>query len=351
MTEAARSRRRKDINRLVGTREDVGAGSQEAVAGSVSTVRYSIVVPVYKNEESIDRLLRTLEGVVAQLDGRAELVLVVDGSPDRSLERLQDLLPTFKLSAQVVSHSRNFGAFAAIRTGISQARGEYIGVVAADLQEPPELLLEFFKILSAGVADVVIGRRDRRDDPSSSAGASRLYWNLYRKFVLPEIPEGGVDVFGVNRVAAQELLRLNESSSSLIGQLFWVGFRRVEVPYHRQARQEGKSAWTLAKKLRYMSDSIFSFTSLPIRVLTAIGATGLALTVLLSIIVFSAWLAGAVGEPGYTPLMLVLLGCTFLLVLSLGIVGNYVWRTYENSKQRPVAIVSKVEDYGRGRGE
>jgi hypothetical protein len=178
-----------------------------------------------------------------------------------------------------------------------------------------------------------------------------VYWKLYRRFVIPEVPEGGVDVFGVNRAAAQELLKLNESSSSLIGQLFWVGFRRVEVPYHRQARQEGVSAWTTRKKLRYMTDSIFSFTSLPIRVLTAIGATGLVLTVLLSIVVFSAWLAGAVGEPGYTPLMLVLLGCTFLLVLSLGIVGNYVWRTYENSKGRPLAIVSRVEEYGRDRGE
>jgi CBS domain containing-hemolysin-like protein len=161
---------------------------------------------------------------------------------------------------------------------------------------------------------------------------------------MPEMPPGGVDVFGLTRQAASELLALNESSSSLVGQLFWIGFRRLEIPYRRQARQEGVSGWTLAKKVRYLSDSVYSFTSLPISFVTWLGAIGLVVTLLLSAFTFVAWLLGWVTEPGYTTLMLVLLASTFLVVLSLGIVGNYVWRTYENSKGRPIAVVMESPD-------
>ena len=307
----------------------------------IKRINFSVVIPVYGNEGSIQRLVQVMTDLLTPLGVPAEVVFVIDGSPDRSLAMLEKHTVNVPFDVQLVEHSRNFGAFPAIRTGLSVARGDFVGVIAADLQEPPELLKAFFDVLSSGDADIVVGRREGRDD-GASGWASSIYWRLYRRLVIPEIPPGGVDVFGVNRDALDELLRMSESATSLVGQLYWIGFRRKEVPYRRLARQEGKSSWTLKKKLGYLGDSIFAFTSLPIRLLTALGSIGILATVLFGAIVLGSWWMGLIPEPGYTPLMLTLLGCTSLLVMSLGIVGNYVWRTYENSKRRPASIVANT---------
>lgn len=303
-------------------------------------VSYSIVIPVYRNRDSLPRLLAELERITARLDRVCEVVFVVDGSPDDSIDVLRRLAPEATFPSQIVQHSRNFGSFPAIRTGITAARGDYIGVMAADLQEPPELMLSFFDLLSKDTADVVVGRREGRADPASTALFSRLYWGFYRRAVMPDIPAGGVDVFGINRSVAHELMKLTESSSSLVGLLYWVGFRRVEVPYERQARLEGTSGWTFRKKFNYLTDSVFAFTRLPIRALGVIGVLGTIVVLLVSMFVFVAWATGHIVEPGYTPLMLVILGCTFLLLFAMGVLGSYIWRIFQNSQARPLSIVA-----------
>lgn len=217
--------------------------------------------------------------------------------------------------------------------------------MAADLQEPPELMADFFAALRDG-ADVAVGRRTGRADPASSSALSRAYWALYRRFVMPAIPPGGVDVFAVTREVAQTLVSFSEAHSSLVGQLFWVGYRRVEVTYQRQPRPSGQSGWTLRKKISYLLDSVFAFTDLPIRLLTLIGVLGVVLTTGVSAVVLVAWALGQIEVPGYTPLMLVMLFCTFTMLLGLGIVGSYVWRIFENSKARPLSIVSDDTSYG-----
>lgn len=322
--------------------------SARQVGANDAAPTYSIIVPVYGNEAGISRLTTTLSALAEQLDAPCEVVFVVDGSPDRSLETLLAHGPSMSCSVKIVEHSRNFGSFPAIRTGLSCASGQFMGVIAADLQEPPELLTSFFSLLSSGQADVVVGRRTSRNDPTASAAGSRLYWALYRKLVNPDLPPGGVDVFGLNRKTAEHLLDLNESASSLIGQLYWMGFRRLEVPYTRQARLEGKSGWTLRKKFRYLADSIYAFTDLPIRLLTMVGTLGLVGSFVAAVIVFTAWINGRIEVSGYTPLMLVLLACTFLLVLGLGVVGSYVARTYENTKNRPISVVSGQTEFPGG---
>jgi hypothetical protein len=218
--------------------------------------------------------------------------------------------------------------------------------MAADLQEPPELMEEFFRILRAGECDVVVGQRTSRQDPALSSVASKSFWWLYRRAINPAIPRGGVDVFGCTRQVVDELLRLGESHSSLVGLLFWVGFRRAEVPYERAPRPAGKSAWTFGKRVHYLLDSVFSFTQIPISLLTAAGVIGSLVTTIVAVVVFVGWLTDRIKNPGYTPLMLVMLFATFTLLTGLGIVGSYVWRTFENSKQRPVSIVRSSEVYG-----
>ena len=298
----------------------------------------SIVVPVYQNAESIAPLLARLEELSKSLESSCEVVFVVDGSPDNSFDILSDALQSFSLPAQLIRHSRNFGAFAAIRTGMIHARGDNVAVMAADLQEPPELVVEFFRILESGSADIVIGRREGRDDPTMTKASSTMFWRIYRKYVFPDMPDGGVDIFACSREVSDVVLALDESHSSLIGLLYWIGYRRVEVPYRRQERQHGVSGWSLKKKVRYLLDSVFSFTDIPLTVLVAVGAIGGIVTVIAGLVVFIAWLLGAVREPGYTPVMLVLLFSTFSLLTAHGIVGTYVWRAYENTKRRPSAI-------------
>jgi len=307
---------------------------------------FSVVVPVYGNQATLAALLERLEELATRLPGALEAVFVVDGSPDDSHEVLNSLLPAAQIQTQLLSHSRNFGSFPAIRSGMAAARGDHIGVMAADLQEPPELMVEFFRALHAGAADVAVGRRESRHDPQLSAILARTYWSFYRRHVIRDIPPGGVDVFAVTRRVADQMLQLNELHSSLVGLLYWVGYRRVEIPYTRLERTEGKSGWTFRKKLRYLSDSIFSFTDLPISILTSIGAVGAVLTSIVGIAVLVGRLTGNIAVPGYTALMLVLLFSTFVILYGLGVVGSYVWRIYENTKGRPTAIVSEVRTFG-----
>ena len=230
-------------------------------------MKFSVIIPVYKNESSIPRLLNTLSNMNHQLNNSMEAVFVVDGSPDQSLALLQEALDTMDFPAQLLAHSRNFGSFPAIRTGLIAACGNYFVVMAADLQEPPELFTTFFKTLSADECDVVIGTRMGRNDPYLSRMASSVFWGLYRHFVVPNIPKGGVDTFGCNRTFRDQLLKLEESRSSLIALIFWLGFRHKCIDYVRLERQEGQSSWTLLKKIDYMMDSIFAFTDYPIRFL------------------------------------------------------------------------------------
>lgn len=303
-------------------------------------MKYSIVIPVYKNEASIPRLLQVLSNIDKDLEGQLEAVFVVDGSPDQSYALLRDNLSKMRFPAQLIAHSRNFGSFAAIRSGLKMARGEYFGVMAADLQEPPELLVNFFTSLSNGECDVAIGTRTRRDDPAFSRLASRIFWWLYRHLVVPEMPEGGVDVFGCNLQFRNQLLEFEEARSSLIALIFWLGFERKFVDYERRVRQEGKSAWTLSKKLDYMMDSVFAFTDYPIRLLIRAGSIGSILSIAFGAAVLFARLTGAIDVPGYAATIIVVLILGALNMLGLGLIGSYAWRGYENSKRRPLAIIA-----------
>jgi hypothetical protein len=219
--------------------------------------------------------------------------------------------------------------------------------MAADLQEPVSLIEDFFTRLATDEYDVAVGVRAARNDPGGGATASRLFWWLYRKLVQPEIPPGGVDVFACTRDVARQLSGLQESHTSLVGLLYWLGFRRAEVPYVRQARPAGRSAWSLRKRIRYLQDSIFSFTSLPIAAITVVGVVGLIASLTYAAITLGFWVAGKIDVQGYTPLMLAILFMASSVLIALGIVGSYVWRTYENSKGRPGAITRSHERFER----
>lgn len=307
--------------------------------------RYSLVIPVYRNAESIDTLLAVVLGLQVKLDNRLETVFVVDGSPDDCYWQLQTKLPASGLRAKLILLSRNFGAFSAIREGLLHAGGDFAAVMAADLQEPPELILEFFRRLSRGEGDVAFGVREARHDPLISRWMASTFWHVYRRFVQRDVPVGGVDVFAVNRQFLDQVAAFSEANGSLLGLLFWMGGRRIFVPYTRRERAYGKSAWTFRKKLNYLLDSIFAFTDAPIRLLLACGMGGLGLSVALGVMVLVARLLGSVLVPGYAGTMLAVLFFGGLNALGLGLVGNYAWRAYENTKQRPLSIPMIIEEF------
>ena len=306
---------------------------------------YSLIIPVYKNEESLPDLLAVLTDMNEKLSGKLEVVIVVDGSPDNSYSILRQRLPEMPFASQLLLHSRNYGSFAAIRAGMQVASGSFFAVMAADLQEPPELALEFFRLLEADEADVVVGTRDARNDPWRSRWSSEIFWWVYRKFIIKEVPAGGVDMFGCNRQFRNELLSLDESHSSLIGLLFWLGFRRKTVAYQRRERQHGVSAWTLKKKINYLMDSIFSFSDLPLKLLISFGGIGVLFSILFGLMVLVFKVTGWVEVPGYAATIWTVLFFGALNTAGIGLLGAYVWRAYANTQGRPVSVVMRAESF------
>ena len=289
----------------------------------------SLVIPVYKNEPNLDRLLGELRALQQKLPEAMKVVFVVDGSPDRSFEILRDRLPAAGFPAKLLSLSRNFGSFSAITAGLEAGAGDHFAVLAAALQEPPELIVEFSQILSRGDSAVVFGVHTRRADSWLSELFSRLFWWIYRAVIIPEMPRGGVDVFGCTRQVRDWLMRCPETNTNLIALLFWVGFRRRYAPYERRARTEGKSAWTVGKKIKYSLDSIFNFTDISIQLLLIVGTVGIASAALFGAVLLASKLRGRIPVPGYSAIVLTIVFFGGLTSLGLGIVGQYLWLTLQ----------------------
>jgi glycosyltransferase involved in cell wall biosynthesis len=305
-------------------------------------VARTLVIPVYRNAENIPDLVEALANMAGVFGSDFEIIFVVDGSPDNSGDLLVEARKRLPCRTKIAFHSRNFGSFAAIRTGLELAEGKHIAAMAADLQEPPELIERFFEILGKDEADVVFGQRVGRADSPLYTAASNLFWWIYRKLVLADIPKGGVDLFACNRRIRDEVLNISEPNSSLIAQLFWVGFRRAYVPYKRLERTQGRSAWSLTKRVRYMMDSIFSFTDIPILLVLWAGVGGCLLAFVLGLITLVARLIGAIEEPGFASLYIIVLFFGSAMLAAQGIIGSYLWRTFENTKRRPLRIIARL---------
>jgi len=302
----------------------------------------SLVIPVYKNEANLDRLLDALVSLDQRLEKELEVIFVVDGSPDASLQILEERLPRMLHCSQLATLSRNFGSFNAITAGMELGRGEYFSVLAADLQEPPDLILQFYESLRNGSADIVFGYRTKRSDPWFTELSATLFWAIYRRFVVKEMPPGGVDVFACTRRVRDRILSFPEANSSLMALLFWVGFRRRYIGYERQPREEGQSTWTLPMKLRYSLDSIFNFTDLPVRLLLALGGLGTLTAVVLGALILTLRLTNGIPVAGYTALALMILFFGSLMTLGMGIVGQYVWLCLQNARRRPNYLIDSI---------
>jgi glycosyltransferase involved in cell wall biosynthesis len=304
-----------------------------------------IIIPVFKNEDNINTLIESIESLNTDFDGRITVTFVIDGSPDNSGLILIEKQEFLKFSSRILFHSKNFGSFSAIRTGLEFAQGNYFAVMSADSQEPPKLIKDFFNVLENDQADLVLGARTRRDDGFINDTFSKIFWAIYKKLVFPDLPKGGADVFACNDLVRTSFLSIKEPNSSLISQLLWLGYRRKFLPYNRQKRKHGKSAWQFSSKIHYMMDSIFSSTDLPIILALWTGFLGVLATIIFSVFLLIAHFSNSIEVPGYVSLALLISIFGSASIFMQGVLGSYLWRTFENTKNRPLRLISRSSEY------
>lgn len=300
-------------------------------------VKLSLVIPVYYNEENLLPLYEDLrENLIEKIDFGYELVFVDDGSRDRSWEVLRQLQDRDE-HVRLLRLSRNFGSHSAVMCGLSHSTGECVVVKAADQQEPTALVLEMVRKWEEG-NNIVLAVREGREDPSFFAD---FYYWICRKFIFPKMPKGGFDTYLLDRKVIRALEGMNEPDSPLTGQILWSGFRTDSVYYVRKERTAGKSRWTLSKKLKLVTNTFFSFSNLPIGIITGVGIFSVLMSAIWAIVVLIFRLRGSIPVSGWTTLFIFNLFSFGIIMFSIGILGGYLWRTFSVSRHRPAYIVEE----------
>lgn len=305
--------------------------------------KLSIVVPVYFDEDNLKPLYADIKAkVIDKIDFDYEIVLVDDGSGDASWNVIQQLEQIDK-NVKGIHLSRNFGSHAAILCGLANATGDCAAVKAADLQEPTEMILDMYESWKQG-NNVVLAVREAREEAKSQTMFSNLYYWMVRKAALPNMPKGGFDTFLLDRKVMEVLERMDEKNSAITGQILWSGFKTAQIYYTRKAREIGKSRWTLKKKIKLVSDTLFGFSTLPITLVSLIGAFSFAGSVIWALLVVVFKLCGLIEVSGWTTLFIFQLFSFGVIMLTLGILGGYLWRTFDASRNRPPYIIEKGKD-------
>jgi dolichol-phosphate mannosyltransferase len=301
-------------------------------------MKVSIVIPVYYNEDNLRPLYTDIkEKFISQIDYDYEIVMVNDGSKDKSYQVMQELAE-LDSNIKIISLSRNFGSHAACLCGLANTTGDCAIIKAADLQEPTELLLEMVESWKSG-NNVVLACREGREESKAQAGFANLYYWIVRKTSLPNMPEQGFDVYLLDRKVINVLNSLDEKNSALTGQILWSGFKTGQVYYTRKAREIGTSKWTLQKKIRLVSDTLFSFSTVPVRLLEIMGTLSIAIGFIWAIVVLVSRIIGKIPVSGFTTLFIFNLLSFGITMVSLGILGEYIWRTFDASRNRPPFII------------
>lgn len=303
----------------------------------------SIVVPVYNNAASLADLLTRFQELAANDPSRRyEFVFVDDGSFDESFLLLKRLAQQ-ENRMRIIKLSRNFGSNAAIMAGLTQARGDAVAAIAADLQDPPELIAEMLNRWQAG-AKVVLAARQTRGDALLSNLLSDIFYALFRRFAIPSMPKRGFDFFLVDRQVCDQINRIQENNVYLMGLILWLGFQPVVIYYHRQKRERryGRSMWTLRRKIKYFIDSFVAFSYFPVRAASLIGICLSLLGLLYALIIVVLRLCYAIPVEGWASLMIVLLLVSGVQMLMTGILGEYLWRNLDETRKRPPFIIEEI---------
>lgn len=303
--------------------------------------KVSIIVPIYYNELNIPHLYEQMkEKILSRTDFEAEIVCVDDGSKDGSYKALLELREKDN-RFKVVKLSRNFGSHTAILAGFAHATGDCMTMVAADLQEPLEIIIEMYEKWRQGKKVVIAVRKDREDGFFQKL-FSNTYYSLMQKYALKDMPSGGFDCFFIDKKVRDVLVSMNEKNSSIVGQVLWAGFEMDKIYYVRKKREIGESKWTLSKKIKLFIDSFMAFSYVPIRFISTLGIFISIVGFILAVFLIVNKFMFNVPVQGWTTMMITLLMLSGIQMLTLGVIGEYLWRNFDESRGRPTYIVEET---------
>lgn len=301
----------------------------------------SIVVPVYRNSETLAetarRILEIRDKHFSHL--KIEIVFVDDGSPDNSWEKLEAIRAANPECVTLVKLSRNFGQISAILAGYETASGDAIITISADLQDPIGLMVEMISHWESG-QEIVIAHRQSRNDDVAARIFSKIAYGFARR-ANPRIPSGGFDYLLLSRRAAELLCSFSGRHRFFQGDVLWLGLPTTLIPYARERRAQGISGWTFSKKFKYFTDLILDSSYLPIRLMSSLGFLTASAGLLYSVVIVGSWFRHKTPFQGFAAIMVTVLILGGLIMMMLGVIGEYLWRIYDDIKQRPLYIVER----------
>lgn len=312
-------------------------------------VKYSIVIPIYNEQESLPALVDRLRPVMDKLDGPAEVVLVDDGSRDCSYPLMIEVNrrdPRFK----IVQLSRNFGHQIAITAGMDAASGEAVVVMDADLQDPPEVILQLAERWQEGYEVVYAVREQREGESLFKRKTATMFYGMQRRFAEVDQPAEVGDFRLIDRKALDAFLQMRERNRYVRGMFSWIGYRQTAVPYRRASREAGESKYPLRKMLRLALDGFIGFSTAPLRFALSLGLVMAAGAVIYGIVLIALKLAGVHQTPGYASLLVTITFLSGVQLTVIGMVGQYVARIYDEARARPLYLIREARGFPAGGG-
>lgn len=298
----------------------------------------SVVAPCYNEEDVIDIFLEKIFTVLTELNKSYEIVFVNDGSSDRTLEILITKAEEYD-AIRVINLSRNFGKEAALSAGLDMTFGEVVVPIDVDLQDPPDLILDFVKKYEEGY-DVVVGKRvDRTTDSFAKRISAETFYKLHNKISDIEIPNNVGDYRLMSRRVINELKRLPETQRFMKGLFSWLGFKTAIVEYKREARVAGETSFNGWKLWNFALDGITSFSTAPLRMWLYIGITLASISFVYGFFIILKTLIFGISSPGYASIITIILFLGGIQLIGIGMLGEYVGRIYIESKNRPIYII------------
>jgi len=306
----------------------------------------SIIIPVYNNEGVLQKTFKIIyeKVILHNQDKSCELIFINDGSYDNSLNILFKLKKKYPKLIKIIKFTRNFGQVSAIIAGYHFATGKCLVNISSDLQDPPELINSMLNYHFSEQYEIVICKRDSRDESFFRRITSRIFYKIIKKLSFPNIPIGGFDFLLISNRIKEIVLVNNEANPFFQGQILWTGFNIKFIPYQRRKREIGKSGWTFGKKLKYLIDGVLSYSYFPLRLISFSGIVIAFLGFIYACIIFFAWIFGKVPIKGWTPMIIIILILSGIQILMLGIIGEYLWRTLDQVRNRQPYIIEKIYD-------